>query len=78
MSQTGEFRLCSGCGEWAIWTPQYQRGSVFCCQACARGRGCDCAGSHDEWSALHRPLRDLSKGGHHALRQPVSARIPQA
>ena len=41
-AEFGEFRLCDGCGEWALWTPKDQRGSVFCCEACARGLGCTC------------------------------------
>ena len=40
MSHAGEFRLCSGCGQWAIWTPQRRTGPIFCCEACARGLRC--------------------------------------
>jgi len=61
MSQTGEFRLCSGCGDRAIWIPQPQKGPVYCCQACVRGRGCDCAECPDEWAPAAESRREPSR-----------------
>jgi len=58
MNQAGEFRLCSGCGNWTIWTPQPQRGPVYCCQACARGRGCDGTERPGEWAPVAELRRE--------------------
>lgn len=78
MSQAGEFRLCSGCGQWALWTPRLRKGPVFCCETCARGLRCACAQPLDEPSPLPRRRGPLGPGGYHAHHEPVPARPPRA
>lgn len=80
MRQAGEFRLCSGCAQWALWTPQEQTGPVYCCEACVLGRRCACARAPDEEAsaaggrqALHP--RERENG---ALTRSVSARSSRA
>ena len=78
MSAVGEFRLCSGCTQWAIWTPRDRKGRVYCCEVCSRGLGCVCAAGPDEWTpvALIRP--DLSEGGQHAFQHSAPSRPARA
>jgi hypothetical protein len=71
--EAGEFRLCSGCGEWAIWTPQHCRGPVYCCEACERGLGCSCAEGQDERPRLASIRRSRRQGGHHDPSESVCA-----
>lgn len=78
MNQTGEFRLCSGCGEWAIWTPQHRKGSVYCCEACARGLRCACIADPDERPHVASIRRDLPQGGQHASSESFSAQGSRA
>ncbi len=65
MSHAGEFRLCSGCGQWAIWSPLHPKGPVYCCQACARGLRCVCAREPDDWVPVADFRRDI-QGERHA------------
>jgi hypothetical protein len=67
MSAVGEFRLWSGCGQWAIWTPRDRKGRVYCCEACSRGLGCVCAAGPDERAFVAVVRRDLAQGGQHAI-----------
>ena len=64
MNTIGEFRLCSSCGEWAIWVPQHSKGPVYCCRACARGRRCTCAEGPDGWATFAeiRPDNHQARG----------------
>jgi hypothetical protein len=78
MSHAGEFRLCSGCGQWAIWTPQRRTGPIFCCEACARGLRCACSDAPGEGVPFTRSRREVRPGGSHALHEPVPARSPRA
>ena len=77
MNQIGEFRLCSGCGEWAIWMPQDRRGPVYCCEACAWGLGCCCTTGADEGLRLSSIRRDLPQGGQYALSESVATQGPR-
>jgi hypothetical protein len=54
MNPVGEFRLCAGCREWALWTPQRERGPVYCCEACALGHRCACARDPSEEASAAR------------------------
>jgi len=78
MNQAGEFRLCSGCAQWALWTPQRRRGPVYCCEACALGLRCACAQGSDEEASVTRSQQALRLGGYRALHRAVPARPPRA
>ncbi len=78
MIQAGEFRLCSGCAQWALWTPQERRGPVYCCEACAQGLRCACAQGPDEEDSAARGRQALHPGGYRALNRSVSARPSRA
>ncbi|MBI4734703.1 MAG: TraR/DksA C4-type zinc finger protein [candidate division NC10 bacterium] len=70
MSQAGEFSLCSGCGQWAIWTPRHRKGPIYCCEGCARDLGCTCGKAPDEWvpaAASRRGARGGSRIPHQRL-----------
>ncbi len=64
MSRGGEFRLCSGCGQWAIWTPLTRRRPVYCCEACAfeasKKKGAIC-GSRESLETSLKFLRSSEK-----------------
>lgn len=68
----GEFRYCAGCGDWLLWTPLHHTGPVYCCDACAQGRRCECAGS--PVGSSRRAARVFQKGGEGHARQPVTPR----
>jgi hypothetical protein len=78
MSEAGEFRLCSGCTQWVIWTPQRRKGPVYCCEACARGLACHCARPPGEEPSQVDLGQALPQGGYHALGQPVFTQNPRA
>lgn len=77
MNPAGEFRLCSGCALWAIWTPLRWKGPVYCCEACARGAGCICGTAPDECTPAGEFRRGF-RGGRHAVHQSIPAQAPQA
>ena len=78
MSEAGESRVCSGCGQWAVWTPQHRKGAVFCCEGCARGPGCNCVKGADVGIRRSSERRGLHRGGQHGLAESVAAQAPRA
>jgi hypothetical protein len=78
MNQIGEFRLCSGCGEWAIWIPPDRKGPVYCCEACARGLGCDCVKGAGEGARGSSRRRQLYRGGQRAPTESVATQASRA
>jgi hypothetical protein len=71
MNEAGEFRLCSGCADWAIWTPVRRKGPVYCCEMCARGQRCVCAAEVDDRTSIAWSRGSVYRRGNHGIHEEV-------